>query len=64
MPEREKTMTTVIHVQPRIWSLLRQLAGERTLQGGGRPSVSAVVTDLVVAAAAKKAAHPTKPDAE
>jgi hypothetical protein len=46
-------MTTALHVPRDTLVLLRRVAVERANQRGGRPSVSAVVTDLVRANAAE-----------
>jgi hypothetical protein len=39
--------TTAIHIPQATWDLLRRVAYKRALAGGGRPSVSAIVTELV-----------------
>ena len=43
----EETVTTAIHLPKRTLALLRRVAVERANQRGGRPSVSALITDLV-----------------
>jgi hypothetical protein len=43
----EETVTTAIHLPKRTLALLRRVAVERANQHGGRPSVSALITDLV-----------------
>jgi len=46
LPGKE-TVTTAIHLPKRTLALLRRVAVERANQRGGRPSVSALITDLV-----------------
>jgi hypothetical protein len=43
----EPMVTTAVHVPHRVLSLLRRVAVERANLHGGRPSVSAVLSDLV-----------------
>lgn len=43
----EETVTTAIHLPKRTLALLRRVAVERANQQGGRPSVSALITNLV-----------------
>jgi hypothetical protein len=43
----ERTIATTIRVPGRVWSALRQIAEQRALADGGRPSLSAVVAELV-----------------
>lgn len=45
--ERERPITTTIRLSPQLWSVLRRLAELRTLEGGGRASINAVVSGLV-----------------
>lgn len=45
---------TTVRIPQETWQRLRQLAEQKAMLGGGRPSVSGVVTDLVEQA--KKAA--------
>ena len=40
-------MTTAISIRKDTWSLLRRIAFKRAEVGGGRASVSKVLTDLV-----------------
>jgi hypothetical protein len=40
-------ITTAVHIPKAVHSLLRRVAVERANLHGGRPSVSAVLTDLV-----------------
>jgi hypothetical protein len=47
MPETSDSMTTAIHIPKETWSLLRRVAFKRAEAGGGRASVSKVLTDLV-----------------
>ncbi len=52
--------TTAIHIPKETLALLRRVAVERANQHGGRPSVSAVITELAEAGRAeleKEAAH-------
>lgn len=56
--ERENTMQTTIRVSSRVWRLLRALAEHKALEAGGRPSASAVIAELVDAAAARKGLEP------
>lgn len=46
-PDEGGSMTTAIHIPKATWSLLRRIAFKRAEAGGGRASVSAVLTDLV-----------------
>ena len=46
MPNKD-TITTAIHIPKDVHDLLRRVAVERAVRVGGRPSVSAVLTDLV-----------------
>jgi hypothetical protein len=39
--------TTAIHIPKQTWDLLRRVAYKRALATGGRPSVSALVAELV-----------------
>ncbi|APT48417.1 hypothetical protein BSA145_21365 (plasmid) [Bacillus safensis] len=48
-PETVEYVTTAIHVPKDTLALLRRVAVERANIHGGRPSVSAVLTDLVQA---------------
>lgn len=41
------TVTTAIHIPRETLALLRRAAVERANRGGGRPSVSALIVDLV-----------------
>lgn len=43
----EETVTTAIHLPKRTLALLRRVAVERANQRGGRPSVSALITEIV-----------------
>ena len=43
----EEMVTTAAHIPKAVLSLLRRVAVERANMHGGRPSVSAVITDLV-----------------
>jgi hypothetical protein len=43
----EPMVTTAIHVPKKVLALLRRVAVERANIEGGRPSVSAVLVDLV-----------------
>ena len=43
----EPMITTAIHIPKAVHNLLRRVAVERANLHGGRPSVSAVLTDLV-----------------
>ena len=43
----EDMVTTALHISKAVLSLLRRVAVERANIHGGRPSVSAVITDLV-----------------
>jgi hypothetical protein len=43
-----RMINTTVRIPEHIWEALRILAGQRALeQGGGRPSASAVVAELV-----------------
>jgi predicted DNA-binding protein len=50
----KEAMQTTIRVRPEIWQALRMLAERRALRQGGRPSASAIVTELVEREAARK----------
>jgi hypothetical protein len=49
MDRDERRIATTIRVPERIWTALRALAEQRALAEGGRPSVAALVVDLVEA---------------
>ena len=51
-------MQTTIRIPERIWRALRALAEHKALEAGGRPSASAVIAELVDAAAARKGLEP------
>ena len=44
--EHEPKVVTTITVPRRIWQLLRQLAEQRSVEVGGRPSVSGIISQL------------------
>ena len=47
-PEAERThLTTGINLPTDLWELLNRVAFERAKRQGGRPSVSALLVDLV-----------------
>ena len=46
MPSKD-TITTAIHIPKDVHDLLRRVAVERAVRVGGRPSVSAVLAELV-----------------
>ena len=46
MPSKD-TITTAIHIPRDVHDLLRRVAVERAVRAGGRPSVSAVLAELV-----------------
>ena len=46
-PDMGEMMTTAIHIPKRTLSLLRKVSITRADRNGGRPSVSAVLVDLV-----------------
>ncbi len=46
-PENKATMATVIRIRPEVWQALRRLAEARSLEQGGRPNASAVVSALI-----------------
>jgi hypothetical protein len=48
------SISTTVRVSPEVWLMLRRLAEHRAGIVGGRPNVSAVVTDLVLRAARKE----------
>jgi hypothetical protein len=45
--ESEAMVTTAVHIPRDVHILLRRVAVERANEHGGRPSVSAVLTELV-----------------
>ena len=46
-PPSKDTITTAIHIPKDVHDLLRRVAVERAVRDGGRPSVSAVLAELV-----------------
>jgi hypothetical protein len=56
-------VVTTIRISPRLWRVLRGLAETRALEGRGRPSASAVVSDLVEREAARRTRAKVKADA-
>ncbi len=50
----KESMQTSIRVSPETWRRLRALAEDRALKVGGRPSASAVITELIENAAKRR----------
>lgn len=45
--ERREYLSTAIHLPKDLWVLLRNAAFRRAMKRGGRPSVSALLVDLI-----------------
>ena len=56
---RRETMTTAIHVPVEVFPLLRAVAFARAQRTGGRPSVSALLVELVENSRARLEAEAT-----
>lgn len=52
---RTRRIVTTITVTPQVWQLLRGLVERRTIDEGGRPNASAILSELVEAEAARQA---------
>ena len=53
-PAEDPSMQTTVRIKQSTWRALRALSEARALEVGGRPSASAVVEELVEAAARRR----------